>query len=198
MIVDDHPMLRRGVANILNAMPDMTVVAEAGSTEEALAQLPKVSPDLVLLDLHLREGAGLDIVPGLRRASPSARILVYTGYLTETEVRQAIAAEVQGYVLKSAGASELVGIVREVAAGGVYWASETTNLLIAAEQQPAPSPRELEVLGHLAAGRTNRQIAEALALSVNTVIDYVLSVRIKLGARNRAEAVHQAIQRGLL
>lgn len=198
LLVDDHPLLRRGVAEIINASPDLTVVAEAGSTLEAIAQLEAVQPDLVLLDIHLKGGSGLEIVPEMRRRRPGVRILVYTGHLSEPELRGARVAKVDGYVLKTSPAGELLTIVRNVATGGTFWASATAAMLASALERPTPSSREMEVLRLLAAGWTNKQIGASLGISIHTVIEHVLSVRAKLGARNRAEAVHRATQQGLL
>lgn len=198
MVVDDHPMLRVGVADVINDTPDMTVVGQASSATEAFEQAAAAKPDVVLLDLHLSEDSGLQAVAALRRLAPGVHILAYTGFLTAADVREAAASGVDGYLTKTCPAGELLSVLRKLAAGGSHWGEDTLHLLLQDGDSPTPSRRELEVLRLMAKGRTNKEIAVELEISVPSVVQYIVNARRKLGARNRAEAVFKGFKRGLI
>jgi two-component system, NarL family, response regulator NreC len=205
LIVDDHQLVRSGLRRLLEAEEDMTVEDEAGTAYDGvrLARLHK--PDVILLDVVMPGGSGLDAIPEIREAAPEAKILTLSMQDDPSYVRQAFAAGASGYVLKEAADDELLAAVREVAAGGSYVDPQLGARLAAADaaalSEAAADPltdREREVLRLLALGHTNQEIAEMLYLSVRTAETHRARIMQKLRLSTRAELVRYAIDHGVL
>ncbi len=203
LIVDDHQLVRSGLRRLLEGEEDLTVEDEAGTAADAvrLARLHK--PDVILLDVVMPGGSGLDAIPEIREAAPEAKIVALSMQDDPSYVRQAFAAGASGYVLKEAADDELLAAVHEVAAGGNYVDPQLGARLAAADSAAASaedplSDREREVLRLLALGHTNQEIASQLYLSVRTAETHRARIMQKLGLETRAELVRHAIDRGLL
>jgi DNA-binding NarL/FixJ family response regulator len=202
LIVDDHPVVREGLAAVLEDAKDVRVVGALGSAEEALASVAAGPPDVVLLDLELPGMNGVDAIPRLTAAAPRSRIIVLTAYDTEERVLGALKAGAAGYLLKGAGAAEIVQAIRAVAAGGSYLTPRVAARVVARVNAPRRSgtlsDRERQVLRLVARGRANKQIARDLGITERTVKFHMTSIFNKLGADNRAQAIAIAAERGLL
>jgi DNA-binding NarL/FixJ family response regulator len=203
LIVEDHTLVRSAVRRLLETVPGTAVEDEAGTAEQAvrLARLHK--PDVVLLDLVMPGGSGIDAIPGIREAAPGARILVLSMYDDPAHVRAAFAAGASGYLLKDAADTDLVSAIREVAAGRRYVYPVLGARLAAAEARTGAasdslSERECEVLRLLALGHTNQEIATMLCISVRTAETHRAHIMRKLDLSTRAELVAYALRHGLL
>lgn len=205
LIVDDHQLVRSGLRRLLEGEEDIAVEDEAGNAYDAvrLARLHK--PDVILLDVVMPGGSGLDAIPDIRSAAPDAKILTLSMQDDPSYVRQAFAAGASGYVLKEAADDELLAAVREVAAGGNYvdpqlgarLAAAAATATAEAESDPL-TDREHEVLRLLALGHTNQEIAQMLYLSVRTAETHRARIMQKLGLSTRADLVRYAIDHGVL
>jgi len=201
MLVDDHPVVRDGLHGVFAADPDFEVVAEAGDGKEALARAAGVAVDVVLMDLRMPGMGGVEAIRALAARWPSVRVLVLTTFDTDRDVLPAIEAGATGYLLKDASASELKDAVRAAHAGRPVLAPSVAGRLIGQVRRgpdAALSPREVEVLRLVAAGTTNREAARQLLISEATVKTHLLHLYDKLGVSDRAAAVSEAYQRGLL
>jgi two-component system, NarL family, nitrate/nitrite response regulator NarL len=195
LLVDDHPLFRQGVAYTLSREHDIDVVGEAASGKQALALARSLIPDVVLLDITMPEGDGLATAAQLSQEVPTARVIMLTASEEGDDLVMAMKVGARGYVVKGAGAAEVVTAVRSVAAGDAYITPKMAgNLLLEMTQKPADNPldelteREYEVLELLAQGLTNREIGLQLSLAEKTVKHYVTSVLQKLHVRSRVEA----------
>ena len=201
VVVDDHPIVRQGLANALEDEADFQILGLAGSAEEALPLIARVQPDVVLLDLELPGLDGVAAIPRLVDAAPATRVLVFTAYDTDERVLGAIRAGAKGYLLKGAAVAEIARAVRVVASGGSALEPRVGAKLIDAVRAPGAASlteREREVLRLIAQGLPSKQIARTLNISERTVKFHSSALLRKLGAENRAEAVARAAQRGLL
>ncbi|MEU1193735.1 response regulator transcription factor [Streptomyces sp. NPDC005859] len=204
LLADDHAVVRAGLRALLEGEPDLAVVGEAGSGEEAVRLAAALVPDVVLMDLRFAgDGAGMDGVAAVRRlavAAPGVAVVMLTSYSGRADVVRALQAGARGYVLKAGPPQELFTAVRGAAAGALGLASALVGDLVARVPDPERelSGREVEVVRLLADGLSNRAIAEALFLSEATVKTHLVRVYRKLGADNRAAAVSEAVRRGLL
>jgi DNA-binding NarL/FixJ family response regulator len=201
MIVDDHPVVRDGLHGVFAADEDFEVVAEAGDGQEALARVARVEVDVVLLDLRMPRMGGVETIRALATQAPAVRVLVLTTFDTDRDVLPAIEAGATGYLLKDASAAELKAAVRAAHAGQPVLAPSVAGRLIGQVRRgpdSALSPREVEVLRLVAAGTTNRETARRLLISEATVKTHLLHLYEKLGVNDRAAAVSEAYQRGLL
>ncbi len=201
MLVDDHPVVRDGLHGVFAADGDFEVVAEAADGQEALARVANVDVDVVLLDLRMPRMGGVDTIQALAVQSPHVRVLVLTTFDSDRDVLPAIEAGATGYLLKDASAAELKAAVRAAYAGQPVLAPSVAGRLIGQVRrgpEPGLSPRELEVLRLVAAGTTNREAARRLLVSEATVKTHLLHLYEKLGVKDRAAAVSEAYQRGLL
>jgi DNA-binding NarL/FixJ family response regulator len=202
MIVDDHPIVRQGLAAALDDEPDFEVVGSVSSAEEALRAVDRVHPDVVLLDLELPGMDGVAAIPPLLEANPGGEIVIFTAYATDERVIGAIRAGARGYVLKGAGAGEIAQAVRAAQARESYLEPRVAARLVdevrAPRRHSVLSQRELSVLRLVAAGMSNKQIARALTITERTVKFHVTSILNKLDVGNRAQAVAVALERGLL
>jgi two-component system response regulator NreC len=205
LIVDDHAVVRSGLRLVLEGEEDIEPVGEAGSGREAVFQNRALKPDVILLDVVMPDGSGLDVIPTLLHERPEAKILVLSMQDDPQYVKQAFAAGASGYVLKEAVDAEVVAAVREVANGGRYVHPELGARLVAAETEAAKraeadplSDREREVLRLLALGHTNQEIAKQLYISVRTAETHRAHIMQKLRLTSRAELVRYALSQGLL
>ena len=204
-MVDDHPVLRAGLRQLLEGDDRLSVVGEAATVRDAVLQARAVQPDVVLLDIRLDGGySGLHVIPELLRERPAARILIFSAHSDPSLLRDAFAAGASGFVGKDAAQGDLIGAILEVAAGGRYVQASLGALLVEAEHAEAAraqadplSPREREVLRLLALGHTNQEIGLVLEISVRTVETHRTRMMRKLGAENRADLVGYARDAGL-
>lgn len=201
LLVDDHPVVREGLRGMLEAEPDLTVVGEAGSGEEAVAVNLAREPDVVLMDLRM---PGLDGVGATRRIladSPGRRVVVLTTYETDADILRAVEAGAAGYLLKDASRRELADAIRAAARGETVLAPSVAGKLVDRMRNPVPHPlsaREIEVLKLVARGLTNAEIGRALHIGEATVKTHLLRVFGKLEVSDRTAAVTTAMGRGLL
>lgn len=196
LIVDDHPVVRAGLRAFLELQPDIEVVGEAGSLAEAHERAATVHPELVLLDLELKDGSGLSLIPEL---DDGVRVLVLTSFLDQGKVRQAMRLGASGYLLKHAGPAALLDTLRAVQRGEMPLDPEAVRALASSDEDPlsALTPREREVLKRMAEGLSNKRIAAALGISEKTVKTHAGHVFEKLGVAGRVQAVLVAKEQGL-
>jgi len=197
MLVDDHPLVRDGLRARLEAVPHFRVVAEAGSGAEALALAGTAPIDLVLMDITMRDGSGIDATARLAADHPDIAVLILSMHDKLEYVTQAMQAGARGYVLKDAPGKDIVLAIDTVMAGGIYYSAAVARQLArpAAHDNQLTS-REQEVLRHIANGESNKQIARALDLSVRTVETHRLNIKRKLGIEGQAELIKFAVQHG--
>jgi DNA-binding NarL/FixJ family response regulator len=202
LLVDDHPVVREGLAAVLEGQADFQVVGSAGSAEEGIVLAQAAQPDVLLLDLELPGMDGVTAIKEFARVSPASRVIIFTAYDTDERVLAALRAGAKGYLLKGASSGEIGRAIREVFAGGSYMETRIAHRLVTsignAERVTEPSPREREVLRLVAEGWTNKQIAPALGISERTVKFHMTSLFNKLGAESRAQAVAIAGRKGFL
>jgi len=201
LVVDDHPVVRDGLAGMLRGDPDFTVVGEAGDGVEAIERARELEPDVVLMDLRMPRMGGVTSIARLAQEGIAARVLVLTTYDTDSDVLPAIEAGATGYLLKDAPREELIRAVRAAFAGEAVLSPAVARRLMGQVGKPPPaalSQRELEVLALIADGATNREAAARLFVSEATVKTHLLHAYEKLGVRDRAAAVAEAYRRRLL
>ena len=205
LIVDDHAVVRAGLAMLVNAEEDLEAVGEAGSARDAIFEARSTKPDVVLLDVMMPDQSGIDVIPQLLEERPEAKVLVLSMQDDPRYVREAFEAGASGYVLKEAADAEVVGAIRDVACGGRYVHPELGARLISAQtaerrraEQDPLSDREREVLRLLALGHTNQEIAQELFISVRTAETHRAHIMQKLRLSSRAELVRYALAEGLL
>ena len=199
LVVDDHPLLRDGLAALLGLQPDMRLLGEAGDGEEAVAQYLALRPDVVLMDLQLPRVDGVEAITRIRHHDPRARIIVLTTYRGDVRAVKALQAGASGYLLKDMLRHELVDTIRTVHSGRRAGVPAALAASIAAHVvEDSLSPRETEVLGHVAAGRSNKAIGEQMGISEQTVKAHMKNIMEKLGARDRTHAVTLALKRGII
>lgn len=195
-LLDDHEVVRQGLRALLEASGDITVVGESGSAEHATAQIPALRPHVAVLDARLPDGSGIEVCRSVRSLDPTISALILTSYDDDEALFAAIMAGASGYVLKAIKGMDLVAAVRHVAGGGsLIDPSLTARLLDRVRKGPMEAPelaslteQELKLLGHIAEGLTNRQIAERMFLAEKTIKNYVSSVLAKLGLERRTQA----------
>jgi DNA-binding NarL/FixJ family response regulator len=198
LLVDDHALLRTGVANIINHEPDLHVVAEAENGRDALAAFDRHQPDVTLLDLRMPVMEGVEVVRRLRERDPQARVIILTTYDTDDEISQALKAGAKAYVLKDIAAEDLVSCIRAVLAGKTYIAPAAAAKLAEGVTRVQLTPREMATLRLLADGKANKEIANALDISERTVKSHLAHLFEKLGVTSRTEAIKIATRRGLV
>lgn len=197
LVCDDHPIMRVGIAAIIQAQPDMTVTGQAGTAEEAVRLYQQHAPHITLMDLRLPDRSGVDAIRDIRRASPAARIVVLTTYEGDEDIHQALEAGAMGYVIKGMPHEELVGALRKVHAGRRFLPPPVARALASRLPDGELSAREKQVLSLLVKGKSNREIADELAIKEATVKSHVSVILMRLNAADRTQAVVIALQRGL-
>jgi two-component system, NarL family, response regulator len=198
MLVDDHYLVRVGLASIIALEPDMIVCAEASSGEQAQALYRTHRPDVTLMDLRLPGMNGTETVNAIRREFPDARIVMVSTYVCDEEIYGALQAGAMAYLVKSVQREELIRAIRKAAAGQRHIPPEVAARLADRVARSELSMREIEVLRLLVGGRRNREIGEALDITEGTVKLHVSSILGKLGVADRTEAVTVALQRGIV
>jgi DNA-binding NarL/FixJ family response regulator len=198
LAVDDHPVLREGLAAMISSQEDMLLVAEAGTGKEAIALFEKHLPDITLLDLKLPDMNGIDVLHAVRQSHPDARIIVLTTYLADSQALRALKAGAQGYLLKAGLRTDLLDTIRAVDAGQKRLPAEVASELAQHAGDDTLTEREVEVLRQVAAGCSNKIIADRLFISEDTAKGHVRNILLKLNANDRTHAVTIAIRRGIL
>lgn len=196
--VDDHPLLREGIAAIINNQPDMLLVAEASNGCEAIQKYREYQPDVTLMDLRLPDMSGIDALLAIRSECPEARIIMLTTFEGDVEIQRSLEVGARSYLLKSMPPKDLVEAIREVYAGKKRIPPKLATQLAEHLGDEALTERELEVLPHIAGGNRNRDIAARLFISEETVKVHVKHIMEKLGATDRTQAVVIALRRGII
>jgi DNA-binding NarL/FixJ family response regulator len=198
LCVDDHRIVREGLRMIINGEPDMTVVDAVATGGEAVAGYRRHAPDVTLMDLRLPDMSGVDAIRSIREFDHDARIIVLTMYKGDEDIHQALGAGASTYLLKDTLADDLPRIVREVNAGQRRLPADVQAKLLERAANPTLTSREIEVMKLVAAGRRDKEIAIALAISNQTVRVHVKNIFAKLGVGDRTEAMNVAIRRGII
>ena len=198
LCVDDHRLVREGIALIIARQPDMKVVGFAATGEEAVQQWRRHRPDITLMDLRLGSMSGLDAIRAIRREEPAARLIVLTMYGGDEDIHQALAAGAATYLLKDTLSDDLIRTVREVHDGGQPIGDDVRARLSERAGQPSLTPREIEVLKLVAQGHRNKEIATLLRLSEETVPVHLKNIFAKLKVNERTAAVNVALRRGIV
>jgi len=196
--VDDHPLLREGLAAIINSQPDMVMVAQASNAQEAIEQFRKHKPDVTLMDLRLPDRSGIEALIDIRSEFPDARVIMLTTFEGDVEIQRALEAGARGYVLKSMPPKELVEVIVQVHAGKKRIPTQIAAQLAEHLSDEALTSREIEVLSLIAGGNRNRDIAEKLFIAEETVKVHIKHIMDKLGASDRTQAVAIGVRRGII
>ncbi len=198
LCVDDHPLLREGIAAIINSQPDMVLIAEASNGTEAIQKFKEHRPDVTLMDLRLPDINGVDSLMAIRADAPDARIIMLSTFEGDVEIQRALQAGARAYLLKNMPPKELVEVIRQVHAGKKRIPTEIAAHLAEHLSDEALTDREIDVLKHVAGGNRNRDIAERLFISEETVKVHIKHIMEKLGASDRTQAVAIAVRRGII
>ena len=198
LTVDDHPLMREGIASVINSQPDMQVVAQASDGREAISYFCEHKPDVTLMDLRLPDMSGIDAMIAIRGQFPEARIIMLTTFDCDAEIRRALSAGAHAYILKSMPPRDMADTIRQVHAGKKCIPLEVAARLADYLGSEALSEREVEVLQRAMEGNRNRDIAERLLISEETVKAHIKHILEKLGASDRTQAVTIAAQRGII
>jgi DNA-binding NarL/FixJ family response regulator len=198
LAVDDHPLLRQGIAVLIADQPDMTLIAEASNGREAIQQFRTHRPDITLMDIQMPEMNGLDALIAIRNEFPEAQVIVLTTYTGDVQVLRALKAGARAYLLKDALHKELLETIRAVHAGKKTLSPEASYQLIEHATDDALTPAEVEVLRLIAAGNANKQIADRLSVTEDTVKSRVKNILSKLGANDRTHAAMIGLKRGII
>src|ERR1700729_71138 len=196
--VDDHPLLREGIAAIINNEPDMLLVADAANGSEAVQKFREYRPDVTLMDLRLPDVSGIDAMIAIRTEFAEARIIMLTTFEGDVEIQRALEAGARGYLLKNMPPRELVEVIRQVYAGKKRVPPEVAAHLAEHMSDEDLTQREIDVLHHIAGGNRNRDIAEKLFISEETVKVHIKHIMDKLGASDRTQAVAIGVRRGII
>jgi DNA-binding NarL/FixJ family response regulator len=198
LLVDDHALLRRGLADLISYEKDMTVIGEAGDGEAAFHAAMDLKPDLVVMDLMMPVVDGVEATRRIKEALPDTRILVLTTFGTSADVARAVEAGASGAIMKDASTDEQMAAIREVAAGGRVIAPEIKRYMDSNPTPPAFTQRQMQILEFVTQGLSNKEIANHLDISTDAVKQHLAAVCSKLGASNRSEAVSIALRKHLL
>jgi DNA-binding NarL/FixJ family response regulator len=198
LVVDDHPIVRDGIAGLIAVQPDMTLVGQAGNGREAIQQFRTHRPDVTLMDLQMPEMNGLDALIAIRTEFPEARVIMLTTYEGDAHILRALKAGAQGYLLKNTLHSDLLSTIRAVQAGKRSLSPEASFQIAEHMSDDALTPAEIAVLRLIAAGNANKEIADQLGVTEDTVKGRVKSILSKLGANDRAHAAIIGVKRGII
>jgi DNA-binding NarL/FixJ family response regulator len=196
--VDDHPLLREGLAAIIDNQPDMILVAQACNAQEAVEKFRKHQPDVTLMDLRLPDKSGIDALKAIRTEFSDARVIMLTTFEGDVEIQRALEAGARGYLLKNMPPKELVEVIRQVHAGKKRIPAQLAAQLAEHMTDEELTPREIEVLSQIAGGNRNRDIAEKLFITEETVKVHIKHIMEKLGASDRTQAVAIGLRRGII
>jgi DNA-binding NarL/FixJ family response regulator len=196
--VDDHPLLREGIATIIESQPDMTIVSQASTAAEGIQQYRVHRPDVTLMDLRLPDLSGIDAMIAIRSEFPEARIIMLTMFEGDVEIQRALEAGARGYLLKNMPPGDLVQGIRQVHAGKKRVPPEVAAQLAENMGYENLTTREIEVLQQVAGGNRNRDIADLLRISEETVKVHLKHIMDKLGAKDRTQAIAIAVRRGII
>ena len=196
--VDDHPLLREGLAALINAQADMQLVAQASNAQEALQEFRKHHPDVTLMDLRLPDKSGIDVLISVRQEFPEARIIMLTTFEGDVEIQRALEAGARGYILKSMPPKDLMEVIRQVHAGKKRIPPQIAAQLAEHLADESLTEREIQVLSQIAGGNRNRDIAEKLFITEETVKVHIKHIMEKLGASDRTQAVAIGLRRWII
>ncbi len=196
--VDDHPLMREGIAAIINDEEDMSVIAEVANAKSAAKVFRASQPDVTLMDLRLPDGSGIDVMIDILAEFPDAKILMLTMFDGDAEIQRALKAGARGYLLKSMPSEELIRVIRRVHAGKKHIPTEVAENLAEHLGEETLTPREIEVLQLVATGKRNREIGEKLFITEETVKVHIKHIMEKLYAADRTQAVAIALRRGII
>jgi len=196
--VDDHPLLREGLAAIINNQADMVLVAQASNAQEAVEKFRKQLPDVTLMDLRLPDKSGIDAMKAIRTEFPEARVIILTTFEGDVEIQRALEAGARGYLLKNMPPKDLVEVIRQVHAGKKRIPPQLAAQLAEHLTDEELTGREIEVLSQIAGGNRNRDIAEKLFITEETVKVHIKHIMEKLGASDRTQAVAIGLRRGII
>ena len=198
LAVDDHSVVRQGIASLIGIQTDMTLVAEASNGREAVQEFRTHLPDVTLMDLQMPEMNGIDALIAIRKEFPDARIIVLTTYSGDVQILRALKAGAQAYLLKSSLYNELLQTIRDVHAGKKAFSSEVSFEIAEHANDDALTPAEIAALRLIAAGNTNKQIADQLSVTEETVKGRIKNILSKLGANDRTQAAMIGLKRGII
>ncbi|HEY1758510.1 MAG TPA: response regulator transcription factor [Bryobacteraceae bacterium] len=198
LVVDDHPLVRRGLEHTLASEPDIEMVGEAGDGKEGVEKFLECHPDVVLMDLRMPKVDGIEASRLLRQLDPEVRIIVLTSYDGDQDIYRALEAGIRGYILKEMAHEEVGNAIRAVYSGKRLVPAEVAERLSQHFPKVALTPREVEVLGHVARGMSNKEIAFNLSTATGTIKMHLQNILRKLGTSDRTQAVTIAIERGIL
>jgi DNA-binding NarL/FixJ family response regulator len=198
LCVDDHPLLREGIAAMINNQPDMVLIAEASDGTDAIKKFKELRPDVTLMDLRLPDMSGVDSLIAIRADAPEARIIMLTTFEGDVEIQRALEAGARAYMLKSMPPKDIIDVIRQVHAGKKRIPTEIATHLAEHMSDEALTGREIDVLKHIAGGNRNRDIAERLFISEETVKVHIKHIMEKLGASDRTQAVAIGVRRGII
>jgi DNA-binding NarL/FixJ family response regulator len=198
LTVDDHPLWCIGIASVINAQPDMLLVAQASTGRQAIEYFRKHKPDVILAEVRLPDISGIEAMIAIRDEFPNVRFIILTGFARDNEIRRSLAAGARAYMLKSMPSSELIDVIRQVHAGKKKIPTPIAATLAEHYSDELLSNREVEVLRHLVDGKRNRDIAEKLFIAEETVKAHMKHILTKLGANDRTQALAIALQRGVI
>ncbi|HEY3619768.1 MAG TPA: response regulator transcription factor [Candidatus Sulfotelmatobacter sp.] len=196
--VDDHPLLREGIATLIKNQPDMVLVGEASTGRDAIQQFQKHQPDVTLMDLRLPDMSGIEVMIAIRTEFPDARIIMLTTFEGDVEIQRALEAGARGYMLKSMPPKELLEVIRQVHAGKKKIPPEIAAHIAEHISDESLTEREVEVLREIAGGNRNRDIAEKLFITEETVKVHIKHIMEKLAANDRTQAVAIGVRRGII
>jgi DNA-binding NarL/FixJ family response regulator len=196
--VDDHPLLSEGIALVINSQPDMVLVSRAASGTEAIQEFREHRPDVTLMDLRLPDLSGIDAMIAIRGEFPDARVVMLTTFEGDMEIQRALQAGARGYLLKNMPPSEILDVIRQVHAGKKRVPPEVAAQLADHMGEEELTAREVEVLGKIAGGNRNKDIADQLFIAEETVKVHVKHIMDKLGAKDRTQAIAIAVRRGII
>lgn len=198
MCVDDHPLMREGIATVIRSQPDMALVAEASNGRGAVEAFRKNQPDVTLMDLRLPDMSGIDALVAIRAEFPDARVIMLTTFEGDAEIRRALHAGARSYFLKSTPADELLDAVRDVHAGRKRIPPDIAAQIAEYVSEEPLTRREIEILQEMAGGHRNRAIGERLFIAEETVKVHIKHLMVKLGAKDRTDAVAIGVRRGII
>lgn len=198
LVADDHPVVRQGIMANVKPQPDMTVIAEAGDGVEALALIKEHLPDVVLLDLRMPHMDGLDVLAEVKKLRLPCKIIIMTTFDSEEDVQRAMKAGARGYLLKDSTQEEILDAIGRVSLGETYLPARIVQKVAEGMRKPELSPREVEVLQWVAAGKSNKEIGAQLFIAEGTVKTHVKNLLDKLAVVGRTAAIREAVHRGIV